>query len=268
MTDAPQSNPAFEIVNPGGKADILLIADHASLALPPEYGTLGLAPEVLRRHIGWDIGAADVTRRMAELLDAPAVLAGNSRLLFDCNRQPGNPMATPAISDGVTIPGNQDLDDEEIAKRQKLYFDPYHAAIEQQLNAFAERGVIPALISMHSFTPVMDGFERPWHAGLLTNKDERLVAGLLAALNAHHGVLADQNVPYSGDDPSGYTIHVHGEERGVPCVAVEIRQDLIDTHHGAQTWAGMMAGALGETLKAARPFSLQPVTEWRGAIGG
>ena len=266
MTDTPLDPPAFEVVNPDGKADVLLICDHASSALPPEYGTLGLEPDILRRHIGWDIGAADVTRRLAEMLDAPAVLSGYSRLLFDCNRQPGNPMATPEVSDGIVVPGNQGLDEEEIRKRQALYFEPYHSAVEHQLNAFAERNVIPALISMHSFTPIMDGFERPWHAGMLTNKDVRLVSGMLDALQAHPGIVADHNVPYSGDDPSGYTVHVHGEKRGVPCVAVEIRQDLIDTHHAAQTWAGLMAGAVQETLKTARPFSLQPITDWRGAL--
>jgi predicted N-formylglutamate amidohydrolase len=266
MTDNSLQPPAYEIINPTGQADVLLICDHASAALPTDYGTLGLAPDILRRHIGWDIGAADVTRRLAELIDAPAVFSGYSRLLFDCNRQPGNPAATPMISDGIVVPGNQDLSADEINNRQKLYFDPYHRAVEQQLNGFAERDVIPALISMHSFTPVMDGFERPWHVGLLTNRDERLVSDMLHSLRAHSGVVADQNVPYSGDDPSGYTVHVHGEERGVPCVAVEIRQDLIDTHHGAQTWAGLMAGAVQDTLKNTRPFSLQPNSDWHGAL--
>jgi predicted N-formylglutamate amidohydrolase len=266
MPNPVTEQPAYELINPEGQADLLLICDHASAALPPEYATLGLAPDILRRHIGWDIGAADVTRRMAELLDAPALFSGFSRLLFDCNRQPGNPMATPEVSDGIEVPGNKGLDDAEINNRQQLYFEPYHAAIEKQLNSFADRGVVPALISMHSFTPIMDGFERPWHAGLLSNKDERLVPDMLAALNAHPNLVAGHNVPYSGDDPSGYTIHVHGEERGVPCVAVEIRQDLIDTHHGAQTWAGIMSGAIQETLNKTRPFELVPITDWRGAL--
>jgi len=266
MSDTQLPQPPFEVVNPTGKAEVLLICDHASSALPPEYGTLGLEPDVLLRHIGWDIGAADVTRRLADILDAPAVLSGYSRLLFDCNRQPGNAAATPEVSDGIVVPGNKALSDDEIARRQALYFEPYHGAVEAQLDAFTTRDVVPALISIHSFTPIMDGFERPWHAGLLWNKDQRLVPGMLDALNAHPGLVADQNVPYSGDDPSGYTVHVHGEERGVPCVAVEIRQDLIDTHHGAQTWAGLMAGAINQALKTTQPFELTPNSDWRGAL--
>jgi predicted N-formylglutamate amidohydrolase len=36
----------------------------------------------------------------------------------------------------------------------------------------------------------------------------------------------------------------HGMKRGIPNVAIEIRQDLIDTHQGAEKWASIMADAL------------------------
>ncbi len=265
-SQAAPEQPIFETLNSGGQADILLVCDHASNALPPEYGTLGLDRVMLQRHIGYDIGAADVTRRLCGLIDAPAVLSGFSRLLVDYNRQPGDPTSIPTVSDHVRIPANEDLPDGEAARRLKTYFEPYHAAVEAALDGFAARGVVPAIFAIHSFTPVMDGFERPWHIGFLWNQDTRLAAPMVDALNAYPGVVVGENQPYAGSDPSGYSIHIHGEERGCPALCVEIRQDLIDTHHGAEEWAGRLAGAIKDTIRQTAPYQLEPNSDWESSI--
>ena len=263
---ADQDTAVFEILNPGGKADVLLICDHASNRIPPAYDNLGLAPDLLQRHIGYDIGAADVTRRLSQALDCPAILSGSSRLFVDVNRQSADPGWMPVVSDHVEVPGNRDLEASEIANRKATYYDPYHTAVEGLIEGFLSRNVIPALYSMHSFTPIMDGFERPWHAGILWNLDTRLALPLADALDAFPGVVVGHNEPYAGSDPSGYSIHVHGEERGVPVVAVELRQDLIDTHHGAEIWSARMASAITQTLRAHAPFQLEPNPNWEGAL--
>jgi len=263
---APADPSVFEIVNAQGAAEVLLICDHASFRIPAGYDDLGLAPDLLRRHIGYDIGAADVTRRLSGLLDCPAVLSGYSRLFVDANRQTRDPGWMPVVSDHIEIPGNQNLDETEIAHRKATYFDPYHAAIEGLIEDFLARDVIPVIYSIHSFTPIMDGFERPWHAGILWNVDTRLALPLVAALGAYPGVAVGENKPYAGSDPSGYSIHVHGEERGVPVVAVELRQDLIDTHHDAETWAGRLADAIKQTVRESGPFDLEPNPDWAGNL--
>jgi len=258
--------PAFEIINPHGSAPVLLICDHASNLIPAGYDDLGLAPDLLHRHIAYDIGAADVTRRLSGLLDCPAIFSGYSRLFVDVNRQADNPGWMPEVSDHIDVPGNRDLDAREIAKRKARYFDPYHAAVEGLIEGFLARDIVPALYSMHSFTPIMDGVERPWHAGILWNVDERLALPMVAALDAFPGLVVGSNLPYSGADPSGYSIHIHGEERGVPVVALELRQDLVDTHHGAETWAGRVAAGIRQTLVQAGEFVLEPNPEWAGGI--
>ena len=262
-----EAEPAvFDILNAQGAADLLLICDHASNRIPPGYDDLGLAPDLLRRHIGYDIGAADVTRRLSRLLDCPAILSGYSRLFVDVNRQTGNPGWMPEVSDHIEVPGNRSLGAAEIERRKSLYYDPYHAAVDGLIDGFVARNIVPALYSIHSFTPIMDGYERPWHAGILWNLDTRLAAPLVTALDAYPGVVVGENKPYAGSDPSGYSIHVHGEERGVPVVAVELRQDLIDTHHGAETWAGRLAGAVKQTLTNAVKFELEPNPNWEGSL--
>ena len=87
----------------------MLTCDHASHAVPESLGNLGLDSRDLERHIGWDIGAAEVTRRLAERFDAPAVLSGYSRLVIDCNRKLGSETSILEVSDGTVIPGNLGL---------------------------------------------------------------------------------------------------------------------------------------------------------------
>lgn len=242
--------PPYELVNPGGSAPLLLVCDHASYAVPAALHGLGLDESALRRHIGWDIGAADVTRRLAAMLDARAVLAGYSRLVIDCNRPLGSPTSILAISDGVSIPGNAALDGAAATARAGACFAPYHDVIEELLDATAARpgAPVPALISMHSFTPLFEGFERPWHIGILWDRDDRLAKPLMKAFAADPLIHVGDNQPYSGASLTPYSTPRHAEARGYRHVTVEIRQDLIDTHHGAEIWAQRTAAALREAL--------------------
>src|SRR5262249_20576720 len=114
---------------------------------------------------------------------------------------------------------------------------------------FAARGVSPVIFSVHSFTPVMNGIARPWHVGILWDKDPRVAVPLIAELAAAdpRRVVGD-NEPYSAREPAGYTIRRHAEPAGLPSAAVEIRQDLIDTESGALEWAEILAAALRPVL--------------------
>jgi len=241
--------PAVEIVRPDGKAPVLVTCDHASRAVPRALGRLGLGERELALHIGWDIGAGAVTRDLARLLDAPAILTGYSRLVIDCNRDLGDPTSIPAVSDGVPVPGNRDLDAAERARRIETLFRPYHRAIEQAIDRFVARGVHPAVLSIHSFTPSMNGIARPWHIGVLWNKDPRIPVPLMAALRREHGLVVGDNEPYSAREPAGYTVRTHAENRGLPHMAVEIRQDLIADEAGTREWGERLARVLTPILE-------------------
>ena len=241
--------PPFEIVNADGRARVVLFCDHASCQVPAALDGLGLDGAVIRRHIGWDIGAADVTRRLAALLDAPAVLAGYSRLVIDCNRPAGETSSIPRVSDGVEVPGNRVLGEADLAARRAACFTPYHEAVDETIaRVDARHGGPAAVISMHSFTPVMDGYERPWHVGVLWIDDGRMPLPVIAALAADPSISVGDNEPYSGRAPMPYSIPAHALPPYRPHVTIEIRQDLIDTHHGAEAWANIMAAAFAVPL--------------------
>lgn len=237
----PDEPPAVEVVNTEGRSSLVLVCDHASNRIPRRLGVLGLEPAQLSDHIAWDPGAAEVARRLATLLDAPLVLSGYSRLVVDCNRLPANPESIPEQSAGVSIPGNCGLTPQERDIRLRGMFWPYHRAIETLLD---ERFHRPSLLfSIHSFTAILDGEERPWPIGVSCGHDRRLARLMREALTQHLGAVVGDNEPYPIDVDVDYTIPVHGEGRGLPHVMIEIRQDGIRTTAGAATWAARLAEA-------------------------
>ena len=245
---ADDDPPPFEFIGGAPRSRAVLLCDHAGRGIPQAYGTLGLDETILRRHIAWDIGARDVTYNLARLLGAPAVLANYSRLFIDPNRHPGSPASIPEVSGGVAIPGNAGVDEAEAAQRAALSFWPYQNRVIQMIGDAEAPDSVAALLCIHSFTPVMDGFERPWHVGVLWNEDGRIARPLMRALAQHPGVVVGDNKPYSGSEPPGYGLSVYGSEAGRPHVTIEIRQDLIDTHRGAGEWAHIVAAALRGVL--------------------
>lgn len=247
----------FELVNPGGEARAILTCDHAGNYVPPSFDALGLSPSQLTQHIAWDIGAAEVTRRLATNLDAPAILATHSRLFVDPNRKLGSPESIIKVSDGIEIPGNQNVTPEEATLRAELAFWPYHHEIEKALVLAEHRVGVVAQIAVHSFTPVMAGYERPWHIGVLYDRDERLARPLLEALGADDATCVGDNQPYSATHPPGYGFEAYGTSAGRPHVMIEIRQDLIDTEAGAAAWADRLSEALSGLLADETVFSRQ-----------
>lgn len=244
----PGDAPPYMSYNDDGKARALLVADHASPYFPAAMNQLGLADWVLERHVACDIGSDMLTRHLADLLDAPAVLAGFSRLIVDPNRRLDDPAAFIQVSDGIAIPGNQDLSDADKARRAQSFFHPYHDAVEARLEQFAARQIVPAFIAIHTCTPVFDQLVRPWHIGILWDTDPRIPRALIERLGRMDGVCIGDNEPYSGRHPHDFTVDYHAESAGLPHVGIEVRQDLVGDDEGARKWAAILAGALSDIL--------------------
>lgn len=239
------ADPApVRILNPDSPGPFLLVCDHAGKAVPTALHGLGVPPAELDRHIGWDIGAAAVTEGLVRRLNARAVLSVYSRLVVDCNRWPDSPTLMPAISDGTPVPANQDLSETARTLRMEALYQPYHDAIATQCTRIRARGQTPLLVSIHSFTPQMNGFQRPWQVGVLWNRDGRLALPMLDALRAEGDLTVGDNEPYSARTGTDFTIIHHGEEAGLPVLMLEIRQDLIAEAAGAEAWADRLARLL------------------------
>ena len=188
---------AVLIENPNGNGRAVIVCDHASNWVPPTLGRLGLSESDLLRHIAWDPGALVMARTIASALDAPLVASGVSRLVIDCNRDPSAPDSVPPASEDTAIPGNIGLSDEARRWRIENAYEPFHDAVDAVLDA---GGGQLAVIAIHSFTPIYRGVRRPWHAGVLFDRDRRLAAPLLTGLAADRGLVIGANEPYSPRD--------------------------------------------------------------------
>ncbi len=249
---APHEPPPYRIVNPGGRAPLLFTCDHASWTVPQSLGSLGLQASDLQRHIGWDRGAAEATIRLARRFDAPAIMTHYSRLVIDCNRELRTGASIPEVSDGTQIPGNLSLSQSEVERREDALFKPYHAAIRDLLDKMGESGATPIYIAMHTFTPRMNGFKRPWHFGVLWDRDSSLAEPLMAELRSNPGIIVGDNEPYSAKGKFDFSRMQHASTAGLPYALVEIREDLLARQHRITYFSKMLGNALERALEAAR----------------
>ena len=254
---APEEPEAAEFVNAEAAAPVLLVCDHASNFIPRALANLGLDETHLWRHIAFDIGVGEVTRQLSRRLGATAILCGFSRLIIDPNRDPEAPSSIPALVDGVAVPGNRDLTEGQRRGRIETFFKPYHEAISHRLELMRARGTAPAVVSVHSFTPVLEGVERPWQVAALWDRDPRLPLPFMATLRSL-GFTVGDNEPYSGRDFHGYTMQRHADAQGLANLLIEIRQDLIDTPEGVEEWSEILAGTLRDVLAGPGIYEARP----------
>ena len=234
----------LEIRNADSAAEIVLVCDHASNHIPGEYKSLGLAGADLQRHIAWDIGAAAVTRDLSDLIGAPAVLGTYSRLLVDLNRPFASKTSIPLRSELTPIPGNFDLPPQDTARRKSRVFDPFHAGIAALLDKRQAAGMRTRIVAIHSFTPVFLGVSRPWHVGILHEHSADYAGCVIAGLSKDPSLIVGANVPYVIDRDEDYAIPVHGTDRGLEALLVEIRNDLIQDDAGVREWSQRLAAVL------------------------
>lgn len=242
---------AATVVNEAGRGRFVLACDHASNRVPPGYGTFGLQAADLDRHIAWDPGAFEVARRMAAALDAPLVASTVTRLLIDCNRPLDAPDLIWEISETTEIPGNRGLPPDERDRRVAMAWRPFHDALDRQIERRLAAGLAVGLVTVHSFTPTWKGAARPWHIGIIHDDDRRLSAPMLAGLRTEAGLVVGDNQPYSPADRVYFTLEKHARSRGLPCVMIEIRNDLIADARGQDAWADRLTRLLAAAQPAA-----------------
>lgn len=233
---AVTDHEAFRLIGTPRFGGILIVSDHASNRVPGDID-LGIDPALLTQHVAVDIGVAEVGALMAQRPGIAAFQGHVSRLVCDFNREEHAPAVVPIASDGHAIPGNALEHGDHLARLERFYH-PYHAALAALLDDKP-----PALIlSLHSFTPCLASHPdepRPWHCGVLYNRDERAARIALRLLGEEAGLVVGDQQPYSGR-LLNETMNRHAEAEGRPYLGVEIRQDLIGHAAGQAEWAGRL----------------------------
>ena len=237
----PDEKPAYTLLNENGVAPLLIACDHASNLIPNKLGGLGIDPSLYEFHIAYDIGTRQVGKLLMEMFDAPLLLSNYSRLVVDLNRHHEDPAMIAEVSDNKAIPGNQGISQADRDLRLKSIFDPYHGIYSQLVDGLKQKFLRPMILSVHSFTERFQGFDRPWHFGVLWDKDKDLANSLLdnfakIAVRQDPPLVIGDNEPYDARVPMGYSQIVHGYRKNVEMALIEIRQDLVVDKDG-QAWA-------------------------------
>ncbi|MCO5064942.1 MAG: N-formylglutamate amidohydrolase [Rhizobiaceae bacterium] len=242
--DAEIAFEPVQVTNRHGLGSFVLLCDHASNFVPERFGTLGLPENELNRHIAWDPGAAAVARLMSQMLDSTLVESCVSRLIIDCNRPLDAPDLIWTVSESTAIPGNHNLGEAERAERIALAYEPYHSAIDEIVETRLSQGRETQLVAIHSFTPVYNGFARPWHIGVLHDEDMRLATPLLVELQQDKELMVGDNEPYSPADRVYFTLERHGRAHGLACVMIELRNDELTDPANQEKWARRLSEIL------------------------
>ncbi len=249
--NADDPNPV-ETANREGASPFVITCEHAGREIPKGLGDLGLDDHHLSRHIAWDIGIEGVGRRLAEMLDAPVIFQRYSRLVIDCNRPLWAEDLIPEVSDGTPVPVNKGIPDAERAARATHIHTPFHDEVAAILDHRAAGEHKTALIALHSFTPRLEArpAPRPWHLGILFNRDASLSEHVHNVMDEEAGHLTFAfNEPYMVEDHGDYTIPVHGEQRGLPHSLFEIRNDHIADEAGQADWAALLTRVLNKVAE-------------------
>ena len=240
----PDEGPVAQLFRADGQAPVLLVCEHASAFIPSSLNDLGLATADRYSHAVWDIGAADLAMALADTLDSPLVMSGVSRLVYDCNRPPEVPDAIPAKSEVIEVPANRDLTPAARAARAAAVYEPFSARLFSLLD---QAGPRTALVTIHSFTPVYFGKDRPTEIGILHDRDDRLALALATALEGC-GLRVELNQPYSAKDGVTHTLARHAIPRGLPNVMIEVRNDFLRDPAGIARIAAILAPALDAAI--------------------
>ncbi|MEH6445599.1 MAG: N-formylglutamate amidohydrolase [Oceanospirillaceae bacterium] len=239
------NNSIADIINAQGDSRYVIICEHASKHIPDSYQNLGLSDAQVSRHIGWDIGAQDVALHLSTLLNAPLILQTRSRLLYDCNRPPSEASAIPQRSEATDIPGNLNLTAAQTdARAQDIYY-PFHNSVRQLLDN-RQNDIDSIIVTIHSFNPIYNGKERHLDIGLINDLDPSWAHTLTSAAQQMSDLVFRQNEPYSAADGVVHTLELHGRNRSLPNVMIEIKNNLIESGSEQLKIASLLARLLQE----------------------
>jgi len=226
---------------------VVLVCEHASAVFPDGLDDLGLNAEARVSHAAWDLGASEIAHAMRAALNAPLVEAVVSRLIYDCNRPPQAETAVPTRSERFDIPGNVGLSASARGARVAEVYYPFHTTLSEVIDA---QRIPPAIVTIHTFTPVYNGTVRDTEIGFLHDTDPVLAERMVTVASRHTNLDVVLNQPYGMADGVTHTLARHGVAKGLRNVMIEVRNDLVATPQAAADVGRALAGMVQDALEA------------------
>ena len=262
----PDDAAPVESINLNGEGGFLIVCDHGGQEIPKKLGELGLPAKNRNAHIAWDIGARDLGLHLSKAFDAPMICGCYSRLVYDLNRYPWDIAAMAEISDGVCVPGNQNLSHPARQRRFNAIAKPYYDAVFQKIENMKADGKTPILVSVHTMTDQLSGGAfRDEAFAVLSDPVDPVSRRFLSALRKATQLKVGDNVPYALETGIDFTVPECTNVTGIPAIMLELRQDLTFDPDTMAKHANEIAEALKDCLdgvagpKSADTVSRAPV---------
>jgi predicted N-formylglutamate amidohydrolase len=250
MSLLASTDSAVYVRNREGGSPVVLICEHASEFIPTSLAGLGLTEAAKTSHAAWDIGAKALAFHLSDLLDAPLVYGGVSRLVYDCNRPPGAPSAFPTKSEMIDVPGNSALSNLDKINRISEVYDPFHGEVSRVVRAQERIGSVgPIVVTVHSFTPIYFGETRAVEIGILHDSDVRLAYRMTDKLQVDGRFRTELNAPYDAKDGVTHSLQLHAIPNGYLNVMIEVRNDLLGGADGISRVAICLAKAIDRAVQ-------------------
>lgn len=231
------------------KPDRLVLAcEHASRRVPLRYRKLFRnRKSVLDSHRGWDPGALELARHLAQQFDAPLFRGVVTRLLVDLNRS----LQSPTLFSEQALR----LEEKERLALLARYWEPYRHAVRHCIEETLERRRSVLQFSVHSFAPRLRGVVRRTDVGLLYDPrrpaEERFCRAFRRTLQQELPDLRiDLNEPYSGVS-DGLTTTLRAEFPRSRYLGVEFEVNQRFPRGERARWRALLRGigrALGGAL--------------------
>ena len=217
--------------------NVVVTCEHAGNKVPESYKRLFRdAGEVLQSHRGWDPGAFQIAEQIAVPLNAPLFKCETTRLLVEPNRSVGSPSLFSEYSSALSKKEHEEI-------LQHYYF-PYRISVENQVKKLTN----VLHLSVHTFTPVLNGIERNVDIGLLFDPARKNEVKICDAIRDSIEKTSpffriEFNEPYKGID-DGFTTHLRTlfHDSAYMGVEIEVNQKLIEQNQ---------LGLVSETLLTA-----------------
>lgn len=184
------------------RTDVVISCEHATAKVPSWLKYYFLKhTKLLASHRGWDPGAIVMARSFASTCRCPLVTADVSRLVIDTNRSINSKSLFTTISKTFT------QKEKKIILKQFYY--PYRNRVENNIRDAVKTTGHALHLSVHSFTPALNGEVRTCDIGILYNPassaEKQFARTWAAQIKKHAPYLCIRfNYPYRGTS-DGFT---------------------------------------------------------------
>ena len=181
---------------------VLITCEHGGRDIPEEFSSHFAAHKaLLETHRGWDIGALELYKKFAQRADA-SFYSETSRLLVELNRSRHHPNLFSDITRNTPLTVREAI--------LRSYYEPYRKWVENSIRTFSEQKHSVLHLSVHSFTPELNGEVRNADIGLLYDPQRTREQEFCAAwkkLLTQKGWKVRNNYPYRGT-ADGFTTYL------------------------------------------------------------